>query len=245
VAKQSGLGDRLFVAGVNVSGDITAIGNIGGGPAAMDCTGIDKEAFERIGGIRDGRLEATSWFDPAAGAGHDTFSALPTTNQIVTYCRGASLGKPAACLVGKQINYDGSRGNDGAFTFTVNAQASAGVPLEWGVLGTAGVRTDTAATNGSSIDGGAATAHGLAAYLHVFAVTGTSVTVSLEDSADNSSWAAITGASFTAATGVTSERITTAVGSAVRRYVRVVTTGTFSNAQFAVAIVRHETARDY
>jgi hypothetical protein len=245
MTKQSGLGDRLFVAGYNLSGDITAIGNIGGGPAALDCTGIDKSGFERIGGIRDGRLEATSWFNPTAAAGHDRLGNLPTTDQIVTYCRGTTLGNAAACLVGKQVNYDGTRGNDGALTFAVSAQAAAGVPLEWGRQLTAGIRTDTTATNGSSVDHGAATAHGLAAYLHVFAFTGTSVTVTLQDSADNSSFAAITGAAFTAATGITSQRITTATGSAVRRYVRAVTTGTFSSAQFAVTLVRHEIARDY
>jgi hypothetical protein len=248
VAKQSGLGDRLFVAGYNLSGDITAIGNVGGGPAALDCTGIDKSAFERIGGIRDGRIEATSWFNPTANMGHDRFSALPTADQIVTYCRGAAVGSPAVSVVGKQVNYDGSRGNDGAFTFEVATQAAAGIPVEWGVLGTAGVRTDTTATNGASVDHGAATSHGLAAYLHVFAFTGTSVTVKLQESSDDGgadTWADVTGGGFTAATGVTSERIQTATGLAVERYLRVVTTGTFSNAQFAVQIVRHEVARDY
>ncbi|MBH1939044.1 hypothetical protein I5Q34_33115, partial [Streptomyces sp. AV19] len=51
-----------------------------------------------------------------------------------------------------------------------------------------------------------------------------------------------TGGAFTAATGVTSERIATAAGQTVERYLRVVTTGTFSNAVFAVSVVRNSTA---
>lgn len=245
MAKASGLGDNLYVAGYNLSGDITAIGNIGGGPAALDTTGIDKSGMERIGGIRDGRLEATSWFNPASNMGHDRFSALPTADVTTTYCRGTTLGNSAACLIGKQVNYDGARGNDGAFTFTVNAQAAAGVPLEWGELLTAGVRSDSSATNGASVDGSAASALGLAAYLHVFSFTGTSCTVTLEDSANDTDFTAITGGAFTAATGVTSERIVTAVDGDVRRYVRAVTSGTFSACTFAVVLVRHEIERDY
>lgn len=244
MAKATGLGARLFYSGYNVSGDITAVGTIGGGPAALDATGIDKEAFERIGGIKDGRLEATAWWNPgaAADAAHNVFSTLPTTNQTLTYCHRATLGAPAAGLVAKQIDYAGTRANDGAFTFAVNGQAAAGVPLEWGVLGTAGIRTDTTATNGASVDGTASSAFGLSAYLHVFAFTGTSVTVAIEDSANNTDFTAVTGGAFTAATGVTHQRIATATGATIRRYLRVVTSGTFSNAQFAVLLVRHEVA---
>lgn len=242
MAKQSGLGDRLFIAGVNLSGDIGSIGNIGGGPAALDVTGIDKSGFERIGGLRDGRLEYSAWFNPALGQAHKTLSTLPTGSQIVTYCRGAVLGSPGAGLIGKQINYDPTRGNDGALSLAVNMQAADGTPVEWGRQGTAGIRTDTAATNGSSIDDTASTAFGLSAYLHVFSFTGTSCTVTVQDSADNSSFAALTGGAFTAATGITSQRISTAAGATVRRYLRVATTGTFSSCAFAVLLVRHEVA---
>lgn len=250
MAKQTGLGDRLFVAGYNLSGDITAIGNVGGGPAAMECTGIDKSAFERLGGKRDGRLEATSWFNPGpeADAAHQVYSKLPTTDQVVTYCRGAALGSSAACLIGKQTNYDGSRGDDGAFSFAIATQASAGVPLEWGELATAGIREDTEATNGDGIDGGASTTTGLVAYLHVFAFTGTSVTVKLQqssDDGDSDTYADVTGGAFTAATAVTAERIVTAADQTVERYLRVVTTGTFSVANFAVVLLRPQIERDY
>jgi hypothetical protein len=241
VAKQTGLGDNLYLGGIDLSGDTGSIGNVGGGIAVLDTTGIDKSAYERIGGLQDGRIEWVSHFNPAADQAHDALSTLPTTSRIGTYCRGTSLGSAAAGLVGKQVNYDPSRGNDGAMTIAVNIQASDGEPLEWGVLGTAGKRTDTAATNGASIDNGAASTDGLVAYLHVFAFTGTSCTVTLQESADDGgadSWAAVVGGAFTAATAVGAERIATATGLAVERYLRVVTSGTFTSCTFAVVIAR-------
>jgi hypothetical protein len=241
VAKQTGLGDNFYLGGYDLSGDTSALGNVGGGPATLDTTGIDKSAFERIGGLKDGRIEWTSYFNPSTDKAHDVLSTLPTTSRIGTYCRGTALGSPAASLVGKQVNYDPSRGNDGALTIAVNLTASDGDPLDWGVLGTAGRRSDTTATNGASVDNAASSADGLVAYLHVFSFTGTSCTVTLEESSDNGAgdaFAAVVGGAFTAATGVTSQRIATATGLTVERYLRVVTSGTFSECTFAVAMCR-------
>lgn len=242
MAKQTGLGDRCFVAGIDLSGDVGSLSRIGGGPTPLEVTGIDKSAHERIGGLRDGAIEFSAFFNPAAGQAHPTLSTLPTTDRIVTYCRGATLGNAAASLVGKQINYDGTRGNDGAFTLAVQAQANA-FGLEWGRQLTAGKRTDTTATNGASVDHTTvSTAFGWQAYLHVFAFTGTSVTVTLQDSADNVAWANLTGGAFTAATGVTSQRLAGGSSATVRRYLRAITTGTFTEAVFSVAFTRNETA---
>ena len=153
MAKTSGLGDNLYIAGYDLSGDITALGSIGGGPATLECTSINKSAIERIGGLRDGRMQATAYFNPSTGQAHDRLSNLPTADVILTYCRGTTLGNPAASLVAKQINYDGTRGDDGAFTFTVDAQAN-GYGIEWGEQLTAGTRTDTEATNGTGVEFG-------------------------------------------------------------------------------------------
>lgn len=244
MAKQTGLGDNLYIAGYDLSGDIGSVKTIGGSVAPLDVTGIDKSAYERIGGLRDGVLEYTAYFNPAANRAHARLSGLPTTDVITTYCRGTTLGSASACMVGKQIDYAGSRGDDGAFTFEVNAQAN-GYGLEWGRLLTAGKRTDTTATNGSSVDFTASSAFGLQAYLHVFAFDGTSVTVKLQESSDDGAgdaWADVTGGAFTAATGITSQRIETARGQTVEKYLRVVTTGTFTNAVFAVVVVKNTTS---
>lgn len=248
MTKQGGMGDRLFVAGYNISGDIGSLQRIGGGPAVLGFTDITQSAEARKGGTLQGAIEFNSYFDPATGMSHKRLSPLPTTDVIATYGRGAALGSPAACVVAKQANYDGNRGQDGSFMLASSFLSSAAYPLEWGRQLTAGIRTDTAATNGSSVDFSAAGVDGLQAYLHVFAFTGTSVTVKLQESSNDGggdAFADVVGGGFTAATGITSQRIATAAGLAVERYLRVVTTGTFSDAQFAVTVIRNEIAITY
>lgn len=241
MSKQSGLGDNLYVAGYDLSGDIGSLSRIGGGPAALEVTGINKSGYERIGGLRDGAMEFTSYFNPAAAQAHPRLASLPSADVILTYARGTTLGNQAACLVAKQIGYDGTRGDDGALTFSVAAQAN-GYGIEWGQQLTAGKRSDTTATNGTSIDTTASVSFGAQAYLQVFSFTGTSCTVTIQDSADDASFANLTGGGFTAATGITSQRIETGRTQAVRRYLRVATTGTFSQCTFSVVIVKNATA---
>lgn len=246
MAKASGLGDALYIAGYDASGDISALSNVGGGPATLDVTAINKSAHERLGGIRDGRLEMTTYFNHVqAGTGtHEKLAALPRTDIILTYCRGTALGNPAACLVAKQINYDGTRANDGAFTFAVSAQAN-GYGLGWGQQLTAGLRTDTAATNGTSIDTTASASFGAQAYLQVTAFTGTDATVKIQDSADNVSFADVTGLTFTQVTAApASQRLATASGATIRRYLRAVTTttGGFTSLTFNVVVVKNAVA---
>lgn len=242
MTKQSGLGDRLFVDGLDLSGDVGSIGSISGGPKPLDVTAIDKSAMERLGGTRDGNLEFVAFFNPDSGQAHPTLSILPRTDRVVSYFRGIVLGNGAASLVGKQIGYDPNRNEDGSLTFKVQAQANSS-GLEWGVQLTAGKRTDGAATNGAGLDAGAASSFGLQAYLHVFAFTGTDATIKLQESADDAvadPYADVAGGAFTAVTaGPTSERIATASGLAVERWLRVVTTGTFSNLVFAVQVSRN------
>lgn len=234
MTKQSGLGDNLLVDGYDLSGDIQAIGNVGGGVAVLDVTGIDKSAYERIGGLRDGRIEVTTFFNPSRA--HPVLSALPYTDVNVSYLRGTTLGNPAASLVAKQISYDGTRAADGMFTFGVSAQANS-YGLVWGQQLTAGLRTDTTATDGTGIDTTASADFGWSAFLHLTAFTGTNVTMTIEDSADDITYAALTDGSFGALTGIGTVRIAGATSTAtVRRYIRAVTSGTFTSATFAVVL---------
>lgn len=244
VAKQTGMGDRLFVGGYDLSGDVGSVSGMGGGPAPLDVTGISSSAFERLGGLRSGQLSFMSYFNDAAGQEHPVLSPQLNTDVQISYFHGATIGNSAASMVSKQTNYDPTRGADGSLTLNINAVSNK-YGLEWGNMLTAGIRTDTAATNGASYDGAAATAFGLQAYLHLFAFTGTSVTVKIQHSSDDGAgdpYADIAGATFTAATALGAERIATAAGLTIKRYTRVVTTGVFSNAQFAVNAVRNATA---
>lgn len=242
MAKESGLGDGLWVGTYDLSGDVGSLSRIASPRGVTDLTGINGYAFERKYTHKDGGIDFNTWYNPANA--HLALRELPRTDVLVTYRHGSTIGNMAASMIGKQINYDGSRNMDGSFPLTVNAVAN-GFGLEWGEQLTAGVRTDSGATNGSSLDYGAGvgtTNFGLQAYLHVFAFTGTSATISIQSSTDNGAgdaFANVTGAVFTTVTAATFERIQTGRTAAVERYLRVATTGTFSNLQFAVVVVRN------
>lgn len=246
MTKQTGLGDQLFIGGYDIGADVSAIGSLSTPRETLDATGITQFAMERLFGKRDGQAEFVSYFNDAAGQEHSALKGLPRADTQLMYLRGATLDGESLCINGKQLNYDPTRGDDGSLTFGISVMANA-YGADWCKQLTAGRRTDTAATNGTSIDTLASAAFGFQAYLQVFSVTGTSVTVTLEDSADNVSFAPITGGAFTAATPAgspTFERIQSASDTAtVRRYIRAVTSGTFSNAQFAVSICKNEALR--
>lgn len=245
MAKQGGMGDHFYVGANALGGDIGSLSNVHGGPNPQDVTGITFSAPERIGLLRDGGVSGAVWFNSTRA--HLALRTLPTTDQIATYGIGQAIGNPAFSCVAKQINYDATRGTDGSLSFAVDWQASAGTGAEWGFQATAGIRTDTVATSpATGFDRTAAfasTAFGLSSYLHVFAFTGTSVTFTVQDSADNATFATVAGAVHTVVTGATSERITIGLTATVRRYIRVITTGTFSNVQFMVNVVPYEVAQ--
>ena len=244
MAKGSGLGDNYYIDGTDVSGDIQALGKISGGPAALDMTAINNLGFARQGGVRDGGMDFTSYFSPGAGLTHAKLSALPAADVICSYFRQPQAGGDAASLTGKQVNYDPTRGTDGSLTFSVSAQAN-GFGLEWGTQLTPGRRVDGAATAAgpaNSLDTLASAAFGAQAYCHLLAFTGTSVTISVWDSADNITFAAVAGLATAALTVPGAVRVAIGNTATVRRYLAVATAGTFSSADFAVSIHKNEVA---
>jgi hypothetical protein len=245
MAKKSGLGQQIFVNGYDLSGDVAAINSAGSPRGLLDITGLNASAHERLTGLSDGNLSVSSWFNDATEQEHAAFSGLATTDRIVMWAFGATRGDVAACLVAKQLNYDGARGTDGSLSFTVDTQAASGVPLEWGNTLTTGKETHSSAGSSTSRDDGAATSAGMVAYLEITDIDSGTPTVTIQQSSDNgSSDAFATVLSFTAvaaAAAPTAERVT--VSGAVERYLRITTTGTFSNLDFCVS-TRRGTSQD-
>ncbi len=237
MGKRSGMGMGAAYGGYDLANDIGAF-SVGGGPALLVTTGIDKLGFERIGGQIDGHIDLDAFFNDATARMHPVGAALPMTDRHLMMFLASTIGAAAACMIGKQIDYAPTRGADGALGMSMPHPAN-GYGMEWCELLTAGYRTDTTATNGTALDGGASSATGWAAYLQVPDLTGTNVVVTLEDSADNVSFSAVTGGAFTSVTADhTVQRIQSAAGATLRRYVRAVTSGTFTGAQFIVALTR-------
>jgi hypothetical protein len=185
---------------------------------------------------------APTWTWSALGAEHQALSTLPRTDTIATYFRGTAIGGPAASLNCKQINYDWTRDNTANLTGKIEMQGN-NFGLEWGKQLTNGIRGDTAATNGASVNDGGATAFGAQAYLQLISFSGTSVDVIVQDSADNASFANVAGLDFGAQTAAPFvSRLAISNTSTLRQYVRVITTGTFTYARFLVMYVRNPIA---
>jgi hypothetical protein len=237
--KQSGLGSRFLVGGYDLSGNIQALDSVKCGTVLLPGTDITQEAQARIPSLRDGSLGFTVFFD--AGNAHPVLSALPVADELMTaLLPPLSVGSTAACLNAKQIGYDGDRGTDGSLMLKVAGQGS-GYALEWGAQLTPGLRTDTADTDGTALDNGAATDFGAQGYLQLTAFTGTSVTVEVEHSADDATWSSLI--AFTAQTAApATQRLAVANTATVDRYLRVITSGTFTSATFAVVVNRNPVA---
>lgn len=243
MAKQSGLGDQLFIGGYDVGADINSISSLSTPRAVLPATGITKSAMERFFGQRDASAEFVSYFNDATGAVHESLKGLPVTDTQLMYCRGEGIGSEAFCLSGKQIDYNPNRGDDGSLLFTTTAQSN-GFGADWSDQLTAGADTHASAASTTSLDTAASASFGWQAYLQVFSVGSGTATITIEDSADNSAFATLSGGVFTNATARTFERLQSATDTAtVRRYLRVTTSGVFTNLVFAVAINKNDALR--
>ncbi|HUV73869.1 MAG TPA: hypothetical protein VMW79_06145 [Anaerolineae bacterium] len=158
MAKEAGLGDRLFIHTYNLSGDVGSVQTLGLNYAEQVVTGIDKSSTERLLLLGDGEIGFNNYFNPEDGAGveglHEVLNTLPATDRIASYFRGIVLGTMTASLVGKQVNYGLARGADGALIGAAISVKANGTELEYGEAGTPGPRTDVAATDGTGFDGG-------------------------------------------------------------------------------------------
>lgn len=185
---------------------------------------------------------APTWTWTAIPREHNVLkSPIPGTDDVLTYFRGTTLGNPAACLNAKQTNYDPVRDNSGALTLKVDALGNA-FGLEWGRMITAGMRTDTTPTTGAAFDQGAGSVFGGQGYLQLQALVGTNVQVKIQHS--TTSGGAYTdlidfGSQTVAPNGF---RVAVPNNTTVNEFLKVVTLGTFTYAQFAVVFVQNSLA---
>jgi len=314
MAKQSGLGDNVWVGGYDLSGDITSMDQISGGPALLEATVVKQVAHARLFGQRDASWKFTTMFEntptistpgfPASttpvtntnnvtvfvtitggtltsvvvngtqvgttagtyqvpaggtiaitysvaptwswfalGSEHNSLAPLPRTDVNCIYARGTAVSNPAACLIARQVNYDGTRDNKGNLTFQIEMDADS-FGMEWGNLLTAGIRTDTAATVGSFVDQLAGTAFGAQAYLQIFDLVGTSIDITITHCATSGGTytTLFDFGSITPGQVPQAQRLAVANNTTVNEFIKVTTTGTFSFAQFAVVMNRNTIA---
>ena len=243
MAKSSGVAGGFYVGGYDLSGDVGSVENAGSPRGTLDVTAISQSGMDRLLMPSTGEISFRSFFNDAALAEHIILKTLPTTDTQVVYAKGQAIGDSCAMLVAKQLNYDASRNADGSLEFAITASSTSGVPLEWGVMLSAADDTHGSAGSSSSLDSGASSSAGAAAYLQVIDINSGTPTFKIEDSTNDSSWSDLV--SFSAVANGNEpafQRVT--VSGTVNRYLRVTSTGTFSNAKFIIGIRRGESTDD-
>lgn len=217
MAKQTGIGGRLWVGSSDISGDTGAITGIAESRAQLDVTGINSDFMERLPGLGDGSIEFAGFFNNAGA--HASLSSMGTANLIATAAFGTAAGASAASLSGAEASYGVQRGADGSLATNTSLQSRSGYGVEWGLLQVGGA---SAAGTGNAVEWPAATSTGGAAYLHVLSVTAGTVTVIVEHSTSGTaSWSTVGGLSFTATASGTAERVaTTASTTTINKYTR-------------------------
>jgi len=237
MAKKTGLAENFYAHGYDISGDVGALQGVSSPRNTLEVPGIDASAMERLLGLASGLIDFNSWFNDAALREHAALKGLPTGDRVMVWAMGTTRGDSAAFLIAKQTNYDWARGEDGSLQASINAQSSNGVPLIWGNMLTAGKITDSSAANGTSIDDSASTTKGVRAVLQVFDISSGTPTFVFQDSANDSTWSTLISFAAVANGDEPTAEYKTATGT-VDRYVRAITTGTFSNAQYAIVYQR-------
>lgn len=243
MAKKTGLGHNFFIAGNDLSGDVSAVDSLTTPVESVDVTSISKNAMERLQGRVDANMSFSFYFNDAAGQEHLALRNPAATDRLVSWTFGSTVGDTAFGVTGKQINYDMTRGEDGSLTGTVTVEGN-GVAGEWGNLLSAGKITHSSATTVASKDDSASTSNGASAILQSMSLASGTATVKIQESSNDSSWSDLITFSNVAASsdsGKTSERLT--MTGTVARYLRISTSGTFSDLVFVVQY-RRGTAQD-
>jgi hypothetical protein len=189
-------------------------------------------------GLKDGSFSADGIYDGAASAVGEIFEAALSNEGLdrFTLCiQGDTLGLPAFGFENTTTNVQVASGIGDVAQITLQAQNNMGIDRGWIIHP---LVQDVADGNSTGVDMiTTSTTTGWAAYLQITQAASTLTSIALEDSADNLAWTPLTGGSFTTLTAVSSQRIVSAVGATVRRYIRVVWNLTTS-ATFHVVFVR-------
>lgn len=242
MAKRSGLGNRLYVGGYDISGDVGAISTLSTPRGVQDVTGIDKSANERNLLKADADLSFDTWFNDASNEIHTALSGLPTTNRQAIFAISTTRGEPGFAIQAKQLNYDWNRAADGALSGSTSlSQAGGNVPA-WGDM--IAMKETIASAGSLTGDIDVQTTAGVVCYLQIFTLGSGTPVITLEDSPDTTNgvdgvWSTV--GTYTINSARTAERLS--VAGTIEKGLRIEASGTFTNLVVA-ALIRRGTAQD-
>ena len=174
-------------------------------------------------GHRDGTISLSGMFEGTASTGTDEFfdNALGNATKalVIVALEGHSNGTGAIMLEADDTSYEVSSAI--ADIVQASAEFQSTDAVEHGKILSTG-STVTATGNGTGVDNGASTTNGGAGFLSVPVNTRNgNITVKIQHSADNSTFADLVTFTVVSGTTTTSQKIEVADGTTVNRYLRV------------------------
>ena len=195
-------------------------------------------------GLRHATASGEFFYDDTADSGsYDVLKARygSATPSIVTFApQGFAVGSRTLQLYTHELGFNPRQVVDDLIRMNLSLEAAEDA-VDFGVsLHAFGAETGTG--NGTAVDNAASSANGGVAHLHVSAIAGAapSVVIKVQHSTDNVTFGDLAGATFTAATAATKQRLEVAAGVTVNRYLRGVTTfgGTTTSITFQLSFAR-------
>lgn len=234
MAKITGIGQAFIAGAYIISNDVSTV-TFTGSRETMLSTGIDVAAIERLPLLADHQIEIEGFFNKTGAHPRLDAGRVTQNDVIVSYLiEGPTVGGESMTIASKQVNYDGTRANNGELgvkaTFLCNGQE-----YVWGKMLTAGSTTYTSGTDTASQDLVASSTAGTFV-VHCTAFTGSTVTVKLQHSTNNSTWSDVGVSTVFTAVGAVALPLTAA--TTVNRYVRANIAGTFTTIDVAAAFCK-------
>jgi hypothetical protein len=203
---------------------------------AVNTTTFGNDDKVYIAGVESGSISVQGIYDGADDQVDEILDASIGSEAIVTVCpQGAGvLGNRALMMKAEHASYQiRSTAND-AVRIVAGGTADGGVRTAGEVLQP--LEAETTTFNGTSVDSGASSAVGGVGHLHVTAFSGTSGTVEIEHSANDSTFANLI--VFSNVTAVGAQRST--VTGTVNQYLRfAISADTFTSMTVFAAFARN------
>lgn len=177
-----------------------------------------------INGMKEGTVAVEGLWTGVAGEVDDILGSVLTSSTptlITIGPEGAGVGRRAILANANETSYEISAGIADLVAISAEFQASGSLGgLDRGVLLASQLSVTTTGAQ-ASVDNSASSANGGVGHLHVTANSRDgAVTVKIQHSANNSTWADLITFTNTTASTVTSQRVELNAGTTVNRYVR-------------------------
>lgn len=223
---------RIMVGSNAISAFLTGI-SVSSTTEMADSTDLTATTKNYTPGLSDSTMSLSGLFEPtydtAVRAVLDSASGVAVTAAPA----GFAAGNRVFMVSARETSYEVGAAVGAVVSASVNVQGDGRSDIGVSLVDLAQV---TATGNGSSVDGTASSSTGGLAVLHVSACSGSLVVKVQGSSTGSSGWSDL--ATFTTATGATSERVTLA--GSIPRYLRAswTLTGTSAAATFTASLAR-------